>query len=101
MKELNQKIKEFYEQKYRTSVKTQSNSYYYVDIDDGHSMVFLAFRGNIIKTMVKNAKTNWNFAELVPEDFDRFLDEEIVYFFNKGAHTEEEMLRIIKLKAFI
>lgn len=100
MKELNPTIKSFYEKKYNTPVKTQSNSYYYVEVEN-NSVIFLVFKGELIKKLMEKGKPNWNFAGLDIEFFKKFDDEENVYLFNQGAHTEDEMLRLIKMKAFL
>lgn len=98
MTKFNPKIKSFFEKKYKAEVKTQSKEYYYVEVEGGNSVLFLAFKGETIKNLVKLGSPNQSFNGI---DFTKFDDEEVVYLFNKGAYNEEDMLRVLNLKAFL
>lgn len=94
MKELNPKIKDFYASMHNTEVKTESDNYYYVDASGGSGVIFVAFSLSSLKYLAK-------FARPGQLDLSRFKEDEIICFFDKGYYSEEEMLKVIKMKAFL
>lgn len=89
MNEINLDIKNFYEKFYKKPVETNTMSYYYIDIetDAGKSIIYVAFKKGVLKHLTK-------------EDLSKFEDEDLIYLF-EGYRTEAEMLKMIKMKAFL
>lgn len=82
-------IKKFWEDYYNKSVlKNEEPLYYFIEVDT-KSIIILA-------ASLKTAKHIFMYKT----DLNKFKDNELIYFLF-GFYNEEEVLRRIKLKAFL